>query len=282
MKKAIFSGCSFTAGNGWADTDLESSARTEVKDHPNLWVNLCYQNIDYLNQFELINCGQGGASNTEIFETTVREISRFGNNIDIIFCQWTAMPRYNFNVGFELWATSESLQANNHSHDVNLNKGDSYPRAYINDLLGRLRVLHHLHWEILKVVDYTNIITKIANSIGIKKVYFINGLCPWDKNYFLELHNVKPSAYTNFTKTELLNMDTRDDSDIYELYKLAHNHYKSAGGINQSSWVNLYNSFRNQQIDVNFDQGHPGIKSNQIYYNKIKQHIDQVVTASTS
>ena len=273
MKKVLFTGCSYTAGSGWLSADPESSMKVDVKDHPELWVNLCHQNIDYLSNLDLINLGKGGASNTEIFENTLRAISNFGNKIDIIFCQWTAMPRYNFNVGFELWSTGENLQDVDRKHAVNLNKGESYSRPYIKDLLDRLRVLHHVHWEILKVVDYSNIITKIANAIGIKKVYFINGLCPWDKNYFLELPNTKPANYTPFTKKEILNIETRDDEDIQKLYTLAHSQYKSAGGIHTSSWLNLYNSFRTQQIDVNFDKQHPGTQSNLLYFNQIKQFI---------
>lgn len=283
MKKVLFTGCSFTAGSGWADVDdLDLCRSITVKDHPNLWVTLCHQNIDYLTQFELINCGVGGASNTEIFENTMREISKFGKDIEVVFCQWTSGPRYNFNIGFELWPTKEFLQnasTTHFKHDVNLSNGDHYPRKYIKNLLNRLQVLHHLHWEILKVVDYCNIIDNIAKAYGIKHVFHINGICPWDYDYFNELTDVKPFDYTNFTKTEILNIDTRDDDDIYKLYKIAHSDYKSAGGINESSWPNLYNSFRKQQIDVNFDNSHPGIKSNQIYFNIIKQHIDQVVNS---
>jgi hypothetical protein len=272
MKKVLFTGCSYTAGNGWVDTSPESSKQIEVKEHPGLWVNLCHQNIDYLKNLELVNSGRGGASNTEIFEETIRAMANL-SDIDIIFCQWTAMPRYNFNVGFELWSTAENFQSGSQTHDINLNKGEMYPRSYINDLLNRFKTLHHLHWEILKVIDYSNIIVKLAKIHNIKYVYFINGLCPWDKNYFLELYNTKPESYTPFTKKEILNIETRNDEDIQKLYTLAHSQYKSAGGIHTSSWLNLYNSFRTQQIDVNFDKQHPGTQSNLLYFNQIKQFI---------
>jgi len=275
MKSVVFVGCSFTAGTGWTDPDLTTSTKTEAKDHPDLWVNLCHQNIETLKQLELINLGKAGATNTEIFENTVRAISTYKENVDTIFCQWTAMPRYNFNVGFELWDTSESFDTHIRKHDVNLNKGDHWPRQYVVDLLDRLRSMHHLHWEILKVVDYTNIITALGHSFGIKNIFFINGLCPWDENYFIELHNVKPEKYTPFTKKSILNIDTRDDSDIYTLYHLAHAHYNKAGGINPSSWINLYHSFLNQRIDTNFDHRHPGLKSNQLYYQTIQSHLKQ-------
>lgn len=275
MKSVVFVGCSYTAGNGWVDTDPDTSTKAEAKDHPNLWVNLCHTNIKQLKDLKLINLGKGGASNTEIFENTVRAMSEYGNDIDTIFCQWTAMPRYNFNVGFELWNTSESLHnLEARKHDVNLNNGDQYPRQYIVDLMNRLKAMHHLHWEILKVVDYTNIITRLSRLSGVKNVFFINGACPWDKNYFLELTNATPEDYTNFTKTEILNIHTRDDKDIYQLYQLAHKQYNDTGGINSSKWTNLYNSFLNQILDTNFDNLHPGTKSNKLYYQIIKSHLE--------
>jgi hypothetical protein len=275
----VFTGCSFTAGNGWIDAAPETSVTIPVKDCPFLWVNLCKNNIQKFDALELINHGQGGASNTEIFQNTIEMMSTFGADIDTLFCQWTSMPRYNFTVGFELWNTAESLtgpEEFKNSHNINLNRGDRWTREYIDDILNRLKTLHHLHWEILKVVQYTNIISNLANKLKIKNLFFINGLCPWDKNYFVKLHDVLPEAYTGFTKKEILNIETRDDEDIYKLYELAHQHYQEAGGINLSQWVNLYDSFLENRIDFNFDNQHPGKKSNELYYLMVNQKLNNL------
>jgi len=280
-KKLLFAGCSYTAGNGWLDTDPEESGNIEVKDAPNLWVNLCHSRIERFRTLDLINVGRGGASNTDIFQNTIREMVAHSNSIDTVVCQWTSMPRYNWNVGFELWDTSENLgqrQIRLRKHDVNLNRGDHWPREYIVDLVDRLRVMHHLHWEILKVVDYSSIIHNLAQKLEIAHVYFINGMCPWDLNYFVELHNVKPEAYTEFTKSDILNIDTRDDADILELYKLAHQHYQERGGIDPANWINLYESFHKNKIDVNFDQQHPGVNSNQLYYEMVDRRLKELGT----
>lgn len=278
-KKILFSGCSYTAGNGWLDIKSEESGKIEVKDSPHLWVNLCHNSNLGFNNLEMINVGRGGASNTDIFVNTIRAITNFGDVIDTIFCQWTSGPRYNWNVGFELWDTSENFGHNTQQlrkHDVNLNKGDTWSRKYINDLTDRLRALHHLHWEILKVVDYSHVIYTLAKKQGITNVFFINGLCPWDQNYFVELHNVCPETYTEFTKHEILNMSSRDDQDIFELYKLAHKHYNDSGGIDSENWINLYDSFNKNRIDTNYDQQHPGIKSNILYYKMIRDRLKEL------
>jgi hypothetical protein len=277
MKKIVFAGCSFTAGHGWDDIDPITSSQIEAKDYPGLWVNLCQKNIDRFQELELENLGVGGASNTEIFENVTRFMSKHSKDIDTIFCQWTAAPRYNFNVGFELWNTTEHFNlASMLSHDVNLNQGKSYSREYIKDLVNRLLVMHHIHWEILKIVDYTNIITRLANLLNIKNIFFINGLCPWDNNYFVELSNVDPESYTPFTKKEILNIETRDDKDIHTLYKLAHSQYNSAGGINSNLWINLYQSFHSLTIDKNFDLVHPGTQSNRTFFNIITNRLKEL------
>lgn len=273
--KVVFVGCSFTAGTGWADLMPEESGKIECKDSPHLWVNICHREIDRIKDLELVNIGQGGASNTDIFQNATRMISSAGNNIDIMFCQWSSSPRYNFNVGFELWDTSESLDATDiRTHDIHLNKGDHWPREYVKDLLNRLKVMHHLHWEILKIVDYSNILARLAKQIGFD-IFFINGVCPWDADYFTRLENVNPESYTPFTKKEILNIDSRDDQDIVKLYNLAHDHYHEAGGINDMQWINLYDSLSSNKIDVNFDLLHPGEKSNVLYYNLIKNKLDR-------
>lgn len=265
MKKVVFSGCSFTFGTGWP---LE-------KGDPHLWVNLCHKNIKGLGDLELINVGKNAISNTEIFERTVKIITEHTNDIELLFCQWTSGPRYSFNAGFELWNTHEDFFNSKRTNDINLNRGDHWPREYVNDLIDRIKVLHHLHWEVVKIVNYSSIIKKLGKLFGIN-IFFINGLCPWDKDYFLELHDVRPEEYTPFTKKEILNIDTRDDKDIYALYSLAHKHYKEAGGIDALDWINLYNSLLEQRIDVNPNGYHPGTQSNIIYYQMIDKKLKEL------
>lgn len=257
---------------------LTKSKKIPDKQCADLWVNLCCENIEPFRELKLLNQAHCGASNTEIFQQCTAAMAMHGSEIDTLFCQWTSMPRYNFHVGFELWDTSESTITHIRKHDVNLSRGDHYPRAYITDLLDRLRVLHHLRWEILRVVEFTNTIKKLAKRLGIDNVFFVNGLCLWDNDYFEYQQNVLLEAYTAFTKQEILNIESRNDDDIYALYTLAHTQYREAGGIDPGDWINLYSSFNHNKIDVNFDLVHPGKKSNLLYYDivckKVQNHIN--------
>jgi hypothetical protein len=273
MKKVIFTGCSLTAGNGWTNTDTEKSMCIERKDHPELWVNLCHDQILKLKKLELVNSGIGGASNTEIFQATVDSISSY-KDIDTVFCQWTAMPRYNFSIGFELWSTSEGLPPWARSKfDIKLSNGDQYSRKYLDDLLDRLLSLHHLHGEILKVVKYSSILKRLCKKFGIK-LYFINGMCPWDQDYFVRLNNVLPESYTPFTKKQILDIDSKNDTDIFKLYEILHNDYDKAGAVDPADWINLYNSMQKNKLDANFDNQHPGTQSNQLYFQQVKNFLE--------
>lgn len=274
MKKVIFTGCSFTAGNGWVNAPVEQSRQIECKDHPNLWTNLCHTEIAQLRNFKLLNLGVGGANNTEIFENTVKAIGTFSSDIDTIFCQWTSMPRYTFPIGLELWSTTEGIQRGARSKsDVNLSDGTKWTREHLDDLLDRLNMLHHLHGEILKVVKYTNILKKISVISNIK-IYFLNGLCPWDNNYFVRLNNFFPKDLTPFTKKNILSIDSRSDIDIFKLYKTLHDEYDREGGINTNSWINLYSSMLTNILDTNYDNQHPGVKSNQLYFQQVKSFLE--------
>jgi hypothetical protein len=273
MSKVVFTGCSFTSGVGWVDVDPAMSKNIDDKTNANLWVNLCHTQIDQLKNLDLINYGQGGASNTEIFKNTVQAIAEHKNDTRLLFCQWTSMPRYSFRVGFELWSTDEGIQTDHRSKfDVVLNRGDRWDRKYLDDLLNRLLILHHLHGEIVKLVEYSSTLQKLARAFGIK-IYFVNGLCPWDQNYFTRLYNALPEDYTAFTKKEILNIESRDDNDIQKLYTIMHDEYDQVGGIDPANWVNLYSSMGQNKIDVNYDNKHPGIKSNQHYFQQVKQFL---------
>jgi len=274
-QKVLFTGCSFTAGSGWFNhPDQETVMTVPKKDSEHLYVNICAKNIKRFQNLEVINAGVPGASNTDIFTNTVSNLARYGDEIDTIICQWTSGPRYNFDVGLERWNTSEQIRDRYRKHDVKLSNGDTWTREYMYDIMDRLLVMHHIHWEIVKVVKYTNIIKNLALRYDNVKCYFVNGLCPWDNDYFQKLENVLPDEYTEFTKNVVLEIDCRSDEDIYFLYNKIHEDYKNNGGIDNRDWINLYNSMQQTQIDYNFDGGHPGIKSNLLYADMISDIIE--------
>lgn len=252
----LVTGCSFTAGAGWS-----REHGSDCKQDPRLWINIAHATIPQLQSLNLVNRAVTGASNTDIFEHTVSGLAELAHDVDTVIVQWTGMPRYSFNPGFELWDTSDSIQ-NGARRDHHLSNGTTWTADYIQDIVDRLRVLHHLHWEILRVVRYCRTITALAERFN-SRAYFINGLCPWDQDYFVQLpDSAQPEEYTNFTKHDIIDINSHSDEDILRLYNQLHQDYAKAGGINPAQWINLYGSFRNTQVDTNFDGIHPGIQSN--------------------
>ncbi len=272
MSKIIVGGCSITSGVGFNKDDIGS----DDKDNPNLWVNLCCENIPEFKNLELLNISTGGSSNQKIFSSIVEAISQ-NTDIEYIVCAWTSMPRYNFNIGFELYDTEEGFHPNRHHvRDYHLNQG-IFTDSYLRNIATRFLTLHDLHYEIVHLLRFINIITNLASHKGTK-IINVNACCPWDDQFFKVLpDNCNPLDYTAFTQ-DILKISNRDDDEILQLYRKQHEQYNSYGGIREHTWVNLYNSFQSEYIDTNYDDLHPGVESNQRYFQLVQQYMQKLAT----
>jgi hypothetical protein len=252
MLQTIFVGCSYTAGSGF----------DKQCNEPGLWCNLLHQNISDLRRTEYINLGAPGASNELIFRTASRALLDYHPKFIIV--QWSSYPRFNLLLGIETYSTKQLFAWDCKPLDHNLHKG-TYSSSYLTSVRNRFLSLENPHNQIVNIVSYVNILIKLAH-ICDSKILFVNGLCSWDDNYFAKLDNVLPNQYTNFTQY-LLDVQTRNDEEIFKLYNIIHNDYECQGGIQQSHWLNLYQSLKHHKIDVNKDLLHPGLESNKFYYN---------------
>lgn len=257
-KKLLVCGCSYVAGDGF---DLH-------KDEPLLWVNLLHKNTS-LNNHQLINAGRSGRSNSGIFQDAVYHMAR--EHIDVAIVAWTSMPRYELHLGIEKYDTNIMFLPAGPLYDVNLNDV-SYSKKYLESVRDRFLSLINLHYEILNLIHYVNSLINLAKLTNTQ-LFFVNSLCPWDSQYFEYLTDVLPSSYTDFTK-KLLNVDNRDDEEIFLLYNKIHQEYIDAGSIQQQYWLNLYTSLRNLRIDTNNDNLHPGIESNQKYFELLSKSLN--------
>ena len=245
MKYCVFAGCSYTAGNGFA---LE-------RNEPRLWVNQIHNNL--FSHTTKLNVSYSGRSNAGIFQDTVNALLSYPVKYAIV--EWTSMPRYELELGFELYPTGQVFLPNGPCRDQILND-IKYPKEYLNSIRDRFTSLAHDCYEILNLVKYVNSIVKLA-KINNTKVFFVNACCPWDIGFFNKKTNVLPADYTAYTQ-QLLNASTRDDVEVFQLYDKLHDNFMQAGGVHESLWLNLYHSMVHFQIDVNSDQAHPGVESN--------------------
>lgn len=246
--KVLYAGCSYTAGSGLF---LE-------KEDPNLWVNQFHDKF-FPNSLRL-NVSRGGRSNAGIFQDTVKQLAL--GSISHAFVAWTSMPRYELELGLELYETRQCFIPNSPCSDHKLNNM-VYNAKYLNNIRDRFTTLAHEYYEISNLIEYTNTIKSLAELTN-SQVFFINAWCPWDLDFFALKHNVLPDQYTKYTQ-KLLQLETRDDTEVFALYDKMHNNFSQLGGINKDDWLNLYESFCSNKIDVNADGFHPGPKSNSIF-----------------
>ena len=260
---SVFVGCSFTAGSGFDQTQAD----------PRLWVNLL-KNNKHLTDTNFVNLGLPGKSNTEIFVKSIEALCK--HKPRFMFVQWTSYPRYTVLLSVETYSSEQIFIPGTDCLDWQFSK-DSYSGNYLNNIKDRFLALHHPHQGIVEVVKYTNLLNNIASTTGTQ-IFFINGLCPWDQDYFEPLQNVLPSSYTPYTQA-IIDCDAKSDQDIFQIYNNLHQDYKNAGGINQQRWLNLYNSMNSMKVDYNTDNQHPGVKSNNQYFELFSQELNSKLSS---
>jgi len=246
--KILASGCSFTKGHG---LDLEHN-------DPKLWVN---QIANKLNS-KVHNIAEHGYNNQTIFLETLNQLTH--NDYDLAIVAWSVLPRWNFHLGFELYTTHSHLSG----HAINTNQ-KNFSAKWQSDLKNKLLEGHNDHWHLLELVKYVNILINVQTKLKNQKIVFVNTYGYWADNFFTKKNIALPSDLSDYEQ-ELLNVETRDDEEIFALYNLMHEQYSESGGIQEKYWLNLYNSFGKLKIDDASEiDKHPGYASQNIFVDQL-------------
>ncbi len=251
--KILVSGCSFANGSGLPGEH----------SNPRIWP---IQLANKLQSKELNNVSKSGANNHWIFLETVSELIK--NEYDLVLVQWSAIPRYKFKVGLELYTVDSMLD-----RDINLVGKQTVSKKWLSEIKERLLRIHNDHWDILDLVKYVNVLIEIQVQCRKKQIFFVNGLGPWSDQYFVKKQIQLPGDLDSYTYN-LLQVDQRDDDEVFQLYDMIHDHYQQFGGIQEQHWLNLYQSQMSTKIDtVSREDRHPGYQSQDVfaeeYYCKI-------------
>jgi len=240
MKQVLVNGCSYAAG--W-----KLSGEKACDD---LWCNQLFE------QAQVTNLAQHGVNNHWIFLHTAQALRQ--QTWDHVIVAWTAIPRYHFRAGLELYPTDTKLTS---ERDIHIVGGQTITRHWQEELGNQLRKIHNDHWDILDLIYYVNILAELAGA----KISFVNSLLPWSNNYFEYDANITVPQLDHYTKT-LLQSDLRDDVEIIDLYHHIHQHYQQAGGVCPNIWLNLYESLDQLKVDTHsvYDK-HPALKSQKIF-----------------
>jgi hypothetical protein len=243
--KVLAVGCSMTRGHGL----------TQESGDPELWVNRLFPEEEY----NVINLAKTGHNNSWIFLETMSGL--LIDRYDIVLVGWSAIPRFNFHVGLELYSVYTRLT----EMDVSINNKVVVSGKWLKTIGDSLREIHNDHWDFLDLVKYINTLIHIQEKKNSGRIFFVNTLGPWPAQYFTKKQINQPIDLTPFEQ-KLLQVDTRDDDEIFQLYNMIHKDYETYGGIQEDCWLNLYSSLRSMQIDnVSSTDSHPGYQSQKIF-----------------
>jgi hypothetical protein len=253
--KILIAGCSYTSGYKMSNEH----------HNPATWAN---QLSTRLGATSVKNIAKTGANNQYIFLETVSELIK--DHYDLVLIEWSAIPRYRFKVGLELYSVDSLL-----SDDVNLVGHETISKKWLQEIKHRLLKIHNDHWDITELIKYINVLTELQTKSRPGQIFFINGLAPWPDNYFTKKQIVLPSDLDDYTQN-LLQVELRDDSEIFQLYDMIHNHYITYGGIQHQRWLNLYCSMDQLKIDIiDATDTHPGTASQSVFADYFYQQLEQ-------
>ena len=256
--KVLVVGCSMTKGHG---LKYESS-------DPELWVNKLFP----CDKYEVINKSKSGINNHWIFLETIFHL--LTETYDIVLVGWSAIPRFNFKVGLELYSTHTMLASTD--DNINLNNNTTISGKWLKSIGDNLKKIHNDHWDFLDLVKYVNVLILLQTKSRHGHIFFINGLGPWPDQYFLRKQINLPSDLTIFEQT-MFQVDCRDDLEIFQLYNMVHEQYNKYGGIQENHWLNLYQSQDNLKVDtISSTDSHPGCASQEIFSEYFYQQLQKI------
>ena len=255
--RILVNGCSFTRGLGF---DLEHQA-------PEIWPNLLSQRTSC----PVTNIAKSGASNLEIFLSTLREIQE--REYDLVIVQWSELRRTWLEPGLDRRYVCATPPRNFHTikedwqhHDIHLSvkQRQAFEETLIM-LSGDYRACHDL-------------ITYCATLHCINpNVIFVNGLVPWTLD-LASLDNPADlaSSMSSFTRG-MLEFDYKSDDEIRHWWKQLHDRVLPILPL----WVNPFESWFDNQIDLAPAGHHPGPLGHQWIFDKIWSHmVDRKFTSA--
>jgi len=236
--KVCFNGCSFTVGEGFP----------EETRHNYIYDQLLSRKFN----FDLTNIAVGGSSNYTIFMRTAEAIQ--SKKYNIIFTQWSALNRIWLSPGPETYFfINDQTYPDFTYRDIYLSPKEK------TQLTNILLVLNHDYQNIFDLIDYCKILNELAKNNSVK-LFFINGLIPWTDDLVTPINREDlSSSLSDYTK-DILEFNTRDDNEIILYFSKLQDKFIE---LDQTNWINLFQSFQNHTVDVGPEGHHPGVASHQ-------------------
>lgn len=255
--RACFNGCSFTVGEGFP---------------PDLRDQYIYDRlISKTFNFSWHNIAKGGSSNYLIFLRSASSI--ISKQYDIVFNQWSALnrlwlfpgPDTEYSINSERFIFSTGKQENYKYRDICLSNKEK------TNLDNILLCLNQDYQNIIDLIDYCIILDQLAKYNSVKIVH-INGLVPWTQelNTYQESKDLK-SQLSSYTQS-ILDFDHRDDNEIIKFFKKLQDKFCE---LDQTAWVNIFDSFHKNTIDKGPEGHHPGVQSHRWMADQVINYINE-------
>lgn len=247
--KTCFNGCSFTVGEGFP---------VEQRD------DFIYDRI-VARQFDFdhTNIAQGGSSNYTIFMRSANAI--ISRQYDIVFTQWSALNRIWLSPGPDCtFYTNDNRHPDFRYREIYLSKADK--QKFKDTAI----MLNHDYQNIIDVVDYCKILTELSQHTGTRAV-FINGLVPWKNDLVQPLTDNLATSLSDYTKS-ILDFEHRPDEEIIKFVQQLQDKFKE---VDPDMWVNLFDSFVENIVDVGPEGHHPGLRSHQWMAAQVANYITE-------
>jgi hypothetical protein len=212
----------------------------------------------------VINLGIDGGNNYEIFMSACKCF--LDSSIDIIVVEWNTFQRYRFypTPNSPVFVSSRETTETYTNNRVPLSKND------LGNLQKLMLLCNHDYHHILTLVDYCNILVKLASNE--KKLILLNGHIPWTTD-LLKTYEKTSNLFdelSEYTKS-VIEFNTTSDNEMQQLLSTLTACVQS---LDQHYWPNMFNSLTKQKIDVLADGEHPGPKSHALYADMIIKHLE--------
>lgn len=246
--KVCFNGCSFTWGDGFSKTDRELF----------IYDRLVSRHFD----LDHTNVAVKGSSNATIFMRSAEII--MSGQYDMNFVQWSALNRVWFSPGPNVYyAVNDEKTPDYRYRDLYISKSQK------TNLKNLLALLNHDYQNIIDLISYCKILNIMAQQTNTK-VFYINGLVPWTDDLIRPLSDDLGATLSDYTRNVLLEFDSRDDDEIIKYFEHLQTKFSA---LDQSNWINLFDPFLKNMIDIGPLGHHPGIKSHRLMADKIINYL---------
>jgi len=245
IKSVAFNGCSQTYGEAFDENVFKKCG------YPSLVAS-------ELNALNICNYSVPGSSNYLTFLRSAELIQ--SKKYNLVLTQWSALNRVWFFPGPDTeFCASKITNSDYEYRDIYFSK------RQCNRIRDDITVLNDNFRNILELSQYCEILNALAKHTNTQS-YYINAHIEWKDDIFKSLkYDDLSNEFSTYTK-KLLDFNNRSDSELISFHKELSTKLKS---LDQTKWVNLFESWSLYHLDKASDNKHPGVKSHKWLSDRI-------------